>query len=238
MNPRQVRNFAKALGQLAKTDKIDGRILALFGEKIAPTPRPLKSQEQQDLSELKNRRRQLVDMITMENNRLDKASIAIQKPIQKTIKFLKKGLAEIDKKLQASIKSTPDLSRKAALLRSIKGVGAVTCVTLLADLPELGKLSHRKIAALVGVAPFNRDSGIALGKKTIWGGRSTVRTALYMAALVATKVNPQIKSFYERLCQAGKAKKVAFVARMHKLLIIMNAVIKSDQPWGMEMKNA
>lgn len=238
INPRQARDFAKALGQLAKTDKIDGRILALFAEKIGPTPRPLKTLEQQALSDLKARRKQLVDMVTMEKNRLDKANPSIQKGIKKTIKFLQKELKSMDEKLSQAIKEDPTLSQKNELLRSVKGVGPVLSATLLADLPELGTLNHKKISALVGVAPFNRDSGTFVGGRTVWGGRSSVRATLYMAALVATKNNPQIKVFYERLCKAGKVKKVALTACMHKLLMIMNAILKSGIPWNMELKNA
>lgn len=238
INPRQARDFAKALGQLAKTDKVDSRILALFAEKIEPSPRPLKTAEQQSLADLRARRSQLVDMITMEKNRLDKANLSIQKGIEKTIKFLQKELKIIDEELSQSIKDDPELSRKNGLLRSIKGVGPVLSATLLANLPELGTLTHKKLSALVGVAPFNRDSGTFVGKRTVWGGRSGVRAALYMGALTAARFNPQIKSFYQRLCLTGKAKKVVLTACMRKLLVIINAVIKSGIPWGMELKNA
>jgi transposase len=238
VNPRRVRDFAKALGQLAKTDKIDSHVLALFAEKIQPTPRPLKSLNQQALADLKARRKQLVDMITMEKNRLDKANSSIRKGIEKTIKFLEKELKAIDEKLSEAIQEDPEFSRKDKMLRDIKGVGPVLSITLLADLSELGELNHKKIAALVGVAPFNRDSGTFTGGKTVWGGRGSVRSALYMATLAATRFNPQIKMFYERLCKAGKAKKVALTACMHKLLIIMNAIIKSGIPWKSDFKNA
>ncbi len=238
VNPRQARDFAKALGQLAKTDKVDSRMLALFANKIEPTVRPLKTLKQQDLADLKTRRRQLVDMITMEKNRLDKVSSSIRKGIEKVIKFLQKELQTMDEKLSQVIEEDPDLSKKSELLRSIKGVGPVLSATLLADLPELGTLTHKKISALVGVAPFNRDSGTFVGGRTIWGGRGSVRTSLYMAALAAAKYNPQIKIFYDRLCKAGKAKKVVLTACMHKLLIIMNAILKSGIAWNMELKNA
>jgi len=238
INPRQARDFAKALGQLAKTDKVDSRILALFANKIEPTARPLKTLKQQDLTDLKARRKQLVDMITMEKNRLDKTSVNIKKGIEKVIKFFQKELRAIDKKLSQAIEEDPNLSEKNKLLRSIKGVGPVLSATLLADLPELGTLTNKKISALVGVAPFNRDSGTFVGGKTIWGGRSSVRTSLYMAALAASKYNPQIKTFYDRLSKAGKVKKVVLTACMHKLLIIMNAMLKSGVSWNEELKYA
>lgn len=237
INPRQARDFAKALGQLAKTDKVDSRILALFAEKIEPSSRPLKTPEQQSLGDLRARRNQLVGMITMEKNRLDKASLNIRQGIEKTIAFLQKELRIIDQELSQSIKADSELSRKNELLRSVKGIGPVVSATLLANLPELGTLSHKKLSALVGVAPFNRDSGMFVGKRTVWGGRAGVRAALYMGALAATRFNPQIRSFYQRLCLAGKAKKVALTACMHKLLVILNAVIKSGIPGRMELEN-
>lgn len=237
INPRQARDFAKALGQLAKTDKIDSRILALFAEKIGPSPRLLKSAKLQALSDLKNRRRQLLDMITMEKNRLEKASLTIKRIITKTIKFLQKELNEIDEKLVDAIKEDAELSRKDQLLRSINGVGPVLSATLLADLPELGTTTHKKISALVGVAPFNRDSGTFVGGRTIWGGRASVRATLYMATLAAIKSNSKLKTFYQHLCKAGKAKKVALIACMHKLLMIMNAILKSGITWKMELQN-
>jgi transposase len=238
MNPRQVRDFAKALGQLAKTDRVDCRILGLFAEKIEPAAKSLRTQEQQDLADLRTRRRQLVDMITMEKNRLDKVNPNIRKDIEKIIVFLQKQLKAIDKKLSQAIQIDQNLLKKNKLLRSVKGVGPVVSATLLAELPELGTLTGKKIAALAGVAPFNRDSGKFVGERTVWGGRSSVRSTLYMAALVATKCNPQIKTFYERLCKAGKAKKVALTACMHKLLVILNAIIRSGIPWQMGLKNA
>lgn len=237
INPRQVRDFAKALGQLAKTDRVDCRILALFAEKVEPSAKSLRTKEQQNLVDLKTRRKQLVDMITMEKNRLDKANPDMQKQIEKTINFLQKQLKTIDKKLSQAIQIDPNLSKKNELLRSVKGVGPVVSATLLAELPELGTLTAKKIAALVGVAPFNRDSGNFVGGRTVWGGRSSVRATLYMAALVATKFNPQIKVFYDRLCKAGKAKKVALTACMHKLLVILNAIVKSAIPWQIGLKN-
>lgn len=236
INPRQTRDFAKALGQLAKTDKIDGRMLALFAEKIQPIPRPLKTPEQQALTDLKVRRKQLVDMIVMEKNHLDKANTDIRKEIEKTIIFLQKKLKVIEERLSQTIQADPHLFKKNELLLSVKGVGPVLSATLLADLPELGMLTHKKISALVGVAPFNRDSGKFVGERTTWGGRSSIRAILYMAVLVAIKHNPQIKIFYDRLCKMGKAKKVALTACMRKLLVIMNAIVKSGAPWNVELK--
>lgn len=234
VNPRQVRDFAKATGKLAKTDKIDSNIIALFAEKLEPKETTLPNKKQQELSELRTRRAQVVDMITMEKNRLDKVSKLIAKSIKKTITFLEKELKALDEKLKEQIEKDEELSKKDQILRSVKGVGPVLSATLLAELPELGKLDRKKIAALVGVAPFNRDSGKFLGGKTVWGGRASVRSILYMAALVASRNNPKIKAFYEKLCAAGKAKKVALTACMHKLLLILNAMIKSGEIWNEE----
>lgn len=231
VNPRQVRDFAKAMGQLAKTDQIDGRIIALFGEKIEPAIKAPVSIKQQALADCKSRRKQLVAMITMEKQRLHRASPEIKKSIEKIIKYLEKELEALEKSLRSYIAGDAEWSKKDKLLRSIRGVGEAVSTTLIADLPELGTLDHKKISALVGVAPFNRDSGIYVGNRTIWGGRASVRAALYMAALVASKNNPKIKAFYERLCAVGKAKKVALTACMHKLLIIMNAMLKTETAW-------
>jgi transposase len=175
VNPRQVRDFAKAIGQLAKTDVIDGKIIALFAEKIEPPAKQLANDKQQELIDLKSRRRQLVEMITMEKNRLVKSSKFIKKSLEKTIKFLEKELKAMDQKLKVNISEDLVWSKKDALLQSIKGVGPVVSTTLIADLPELGTLSHKKISALVGVAPFNRDSGAYVGGRTVWGGRASVR---------------------------------------------------------------
>lgn len=231
VNPRQVRDFAKATGQLAKTDATDGKIIALFAEKIEPPVKQLANEKQQELMDFKSRRKQLVEMITMEKNRLGKSSKTIKKSLEKTIKFLVGELKAMDQKLEKNISEDPQWSKKDELLQSIIGVGPVLSTTLIADLPELGTLNHKKIAALVGVAPFNRDSGAYVGGRTVWGGRASVRATLYMAALVASKKNPQIKVFYERLCANGKKKKVALTACMHKLLIIMNAMIKTNTAW-------
>lgn len=234
-NPRQVRDFAKAMGQLAKTDKIDGRLIALFGEKIEPPIKAPVDIKQQELEDQRARRKQIVEMIIMEKNRLDKASSIVKKGIEKTIKFLNKELNTLNQDLQKKISEDPEWSKKNTLLQSIKGVGPAVSLALLAALPELGTLDAKKISALVGVAPFNRDSGVYIGGRSVWGGRASVRAALYMAALVATRTNPKIEAFYKRLCESGKAKKVALTACMHKLLIIMNAMIKAETTWQAEL---
>jgi transposase len=231
VNPRQIKNFAKALGQLAKTDRVDAKIIAQFAEKIEPRVIPVKEEKQEKLVELKTRRSQLIGMITMEKNRLGKAGKTVQKIIENSIKFLEQQLKALNKALQQIIGENIELSKKDKLLQSIKGVGPVVSATILADLPEFGTLNQRKIAALVGVAPFNQDSGRYEGKRKVWGGRAPVRAALYMAALAASRSNPQIKAFYKRLCGAGKKKKVALTACMRKLLVTMNAIVKTEIPW-------
>jgi transposase len=230
-NPRQIRDFAKSMGILAKTDKVDGKTIALYGQKITPEANVVCNEDQQHLANLNARRRQLIDMITMEKNRLDKASKEIKKSIKETIKGLEKALGAIDESLQKSIEHNPNYVHKKTLLKSIKGVGDVVASALIADLPELGQGDAKQISALVGLVPYNRDSGTLRGKRTIWGGRASVRCALFMATLVAVRFNPQIKNFYESLCNRGKQKKVALVACMHKLIIIMNAMLKNNEPW-------
>ena len=231
VNPRPIRDFAKALGKLAKTDRIDAEVIALFAEKIQPQPNVIFNEDQQKLAGLTARRRQIIEMITMEKNRLDKVSGELKESIQRIIKSLEKELQTINDALEKSIQNDAGYAQKNTLLKSIKGVGSVVSAGIIADLPELGNLSAKQISALAGLAPYNRDSGTLRGKRTIWGGRASVRTTLFMAALVATRHNPQIKSFYERLCNAGKQKKVAITACMHKLLIIMNAMIKHNESW-------
>jgi transposase len=231
VNPRSIRDFAKALGKLAKTDRIDAEVIALFSEKMQPKENVVYSENQQELAGLNARRRQIIEMITMEKNRLDKSSGELKKSIQRIIKALEKELQAINEALEKSIESDADYAQKSTLLKSIKGVGSVVSAGIIAELPELGNVSAKQISALAGLAPYNRDSGTLRGKRTIWGGRASVRTTLYMATLVATRHNPQIKSFYERLCNAGKQKKVAITACMHKLLIIMNAMIKHKESW-------
>jgi transposase len=235
VNPRQARDFAKGMGYLAKTDAIDARVLAELAAVIARRPerekwiRVLPSEEQQRLHALVLRRRQLTDMLSAEHNRLSLSHRAARKSIQALIKAIRKQLDDVEGELATHIAHHhADL---AEVLRSVKGVGPATTMVLIADLPELGKLSAREISALVGVAPFNRDSGTMRGKRMICGGRVQVRCALYMAALVATRHNRVIRAFYQRLLAAGKPKKVAIVACMRKLLTILNAMIRSGKKW-------
>lgn len=235
VNPRQVRDFAKALGKLAKTDTLDARVLAQFGEATKPQPRPLPDAQTQELKALVTRRRQLVEMLTAEKNRLSRATPRLHPQLKEHIQWLEGQLKELDQDLGGLVRTTPVWLAKEQLLKGVSGVGKVLSITLVAELPELGNLDRRQIAALVGVAPFNRDSGMMRGKRTVWGGRSQVRAALYMATLVATRHNPVIKAFYQRLLEAGKAKKVALTACMRKLLTILNAMIKHQQPWNPDL---
>lgn len=231
VNPRQVRDFAKATGQLAKTDAIDAQVLARFAEVIRPEPRRLPDEQTQALAARVTRRRQLIEMLTAEKNRLASARPAIRKNLRAHITWLERALHQADTDLADAMRQSPIWREKDELLRSVPGIGPVLTTTLLANLPELGTLTHKQIAALVGVAPLNRDSGTLRGRRTVWGGRAQVRTALYMAAIVAARFNPVIRTFYQRLCTAGKAKKVALVACMRKLLTIVNAMLKHRTPW-------
>jgi len=231
VNPKRVRDFARSAGQLAKTDKIDAHILAQFAQAVRPTPRPLRTEEEERLSALVSRRRQVIDMLTAEKNRLATAHLATRKRMEKHIEWLQQELADIESEIDQFIQDTPLWKQKDELLRTVPGIGEVTAYTLLADLPELGTLDRQEIAALVGVAPLNKDSGVKRGKRRVFGGRQTVRNVLYMAALSAARFNPKIKAFYERLIKAGKEKKVAIVACMRKLLIILNAIIRHQRPW-------
>jgi transposase len=235
VNPRQVRDFAKALGKLAKTDALDARVLAQFGEATKPQLRALADAQTQELQSVVARRRQLVGMLTAEKNRLPTAAPRVQPQIQEHIQWLQQHLEEVDQDLKGLIRSTPAWRAKEKILRSVPGVGPVLTVTLVGQVPELGQLDRRQVAALVGVAPFNRDSGTLRGKRTVWGGRSSVRAALYMATLVATRFNPVIKAFYQRLLEAGKPKKVALTACMRKLLTILNSMVKHGSPWNPEL---
>lgn len=232
VNPRQVRDFAKALGKLAKTDALDAQVLAHFGEATKPDLRPLPDASTQELQALLARRRQVVEMITAEKNRCRTATQRLKPQIQEHIRWLEKQLKELEQDLSELLSSSPVWRTKEKLLASVPGVGPVLTVTLLAGLPELGWLDRREIAALVGVAPFNRDSGTLRGKRTVWGGRSRVRATLYMAALTATRYNSVIKAFYQRLLEAGKPKKVALTACMRKLLTILNAMLKHNRSWS------
>lgn len=231
INPRQIRDFAKATGKLAKTDRIDADIIAHFGESIKPEIRPLKDEQTQELAEILTRRRQLVDMLTAEKNRLPTVRTKIKKDIEKHIKWLEKRIKDCEGDLEKRIKHSPIWRKQDEIVKSVPGVGPVLSLALLTGLPELGKLENRKISALVGVAPFNRDSGKYKGTRAIWGGRANVRSVLYMATLVAVRFNPVIKQFHDRLINAGKKPKVAIVASMRKLIIILNAMVKNGTTW-------
>jgi len=230
-NPRQVRDFARATGQLAKTDRVDAQTLALFGESIHPEPRPLPDAATKALDAVLTRRRQLRDMLTAERNRLSHASGAVRRDLREHIRWLERRLADLDRDLDKMIHASPVWRAKDDLLQSVPGVGPVVSRTLLGALPELGRLTHKQIAALAGVAPFARDSGMWRGQRHVRGGRALVRTALYMAALVAARHNPIIKAFYQRLVAVGKPKKVALTACMRKLLTILNAMVRSNTVW-------
>ncbi len=231
VNPRQVRDFARSLGKLAKTDAIDAGTLARFAELVRPEPRRLKDEETLELEALVTRRRQIIDMITAESNRLHQAPRRTQSDIRDHIEWLKKRLRDHDLDLRRKIESSPVWREKDNLLRGIPGVGRITAATLLCELPELGTLGRKQVAALVGVAPMNRDSGKMRGKREVCGGRSSIRRCLYMAALTATRTNAVIKAFYARLCRAGKPKKAALVACMRKLIVIMNAMLSRRTAW-------
>ena len=231
VNPRQVRDFAKATGRLAKTDALDAQVLAQFAEAVRPAVRPLPEASTQELAALIARRRQLIEMLTAEKNRLGSAPRRIQPEIQTHITWLERQVAHLDTDLTTAIRSSPIWREKDEWLQSMPGVGPVLATTLLASLPELGTLDRRQIAALVGVAPLNRDSGRWRGKRIVWGGRTAVRAVLYMGALVAARHNPVLKAFYQRLRQAGKAPKVALTACMRKLLTMLNAMLKHRTPW-------
>jgi len=229
VNPRQIKEFARASGRLAKTDMLDARVIAHFGYALRPQARRIP--ESQEIKEIVARRTQIVQMITAEKNRLRSARKSIRTRIQSHIDWLEKELDDVDSQLKRSIKDNPEWSEKDKLLRSAPGVGPVFSTALLAGLPELGKLDRKKIAALAGVAPLNNDSGTKRGRRTVWGGRAAVRGPLYMAALVATRFNPTIRKLYHRLLSAGKLKKIALIACMRKLLTILNAMLKHRTPW-------
>jgi transposase len=231
-NPRQVRDFAKALGRLAKTDAIDARILAEFAQRVRPEPRALPDETAQLLDSLLTRRRQLIEMLTAERNRLGFARAAVKRDLLQHIRWLEKRLGDLDDDLHNVLRTSPLYQAKITLLQSVPGVGPITALTLVAALPELGQLSRREIAALVGVAPLNRDSGTSRGKRLIWGGRAPVRAALYMAAFAGVRWNPALRQLYTRLRAAGKPFKVAVTACMRKLLTILNAMMHDQQPWN------
>ena len=238
VNPRQVRDFAKATGQLAKTDQIDAAVLALFAERVQPAVRPLPDVAAQELDALLARRRQLLEMLQAERNRLGQVFGRGKQPVRKSLKahiaFLERELKIADSELGQMIRQSPAWREQDDLLRSVPGVGRVVALTLLAELPELGRLSRRQIAKLVGVAPLSRDSGTLRGRRFVQGGRASVRAMLYMAALVAIKRNAVIRAFYQRLVAAGKPKKLALVACMRKLLTLLNAMVRTHERWRAE----
>ena len=230
-NPRQVHDFGKATGQLAKTDRLDAQLLALFAERVQPAPRPVPDAALQQLAALSTRRRQLVDMLTAERDRLEHAAAPVRRELTRHIHWLKRRVTAVDRDLEDTLQQSPIWRAKENLLRSAPGVGPVVSRTLLTDLPELGQLTRKEIAALVGVAPLARDSGTLRGTRVIWGGRAPVRAVLYMGALVAAHRNPVIRAFYRRLLALGKPKKVALVACMRKLLTILNAMMRTNTRW-------
>jgi len=235
VNPGRVRGFARSIGQLAKTDKLDAMVIAHFAQATHPEPRKVLTPQEEKLSALLTRRRQLVVMLTAEKNRRHSARFGMQAHIQEHIDWLQENLISLDQQIDAHIGQYPEWEQKAQLFLSVPGVGRVTTITLLAQLPELGTINRQQIAALVGVAPVNKDSGKRQRKRRVFGGRANVRCVLYMAALSASKHNPQIRSFYNRLLNNGKEKKVALTACMRKLLVILNAIARSNQAFELSM---
>jgi transposase len=233
INPRRARDFAKALGLLAKTDRIDAQVLARYAEVVKPAPIEKAPEKQAELQQLVTRRRQLIDLRTQESNRweITKAKLA-RKSIQAVINTLERQIRNVEKAIEALVESDDDWRQRAQLIESVPGLGGVTATTVLADVPELGKLNRQQISALVGLAPYNNDSGPRKGKRSIAGGRKSVRSVLYMAALAAKRCNPVIKAFAQRLTQHGKPFKVVLTACMRKLLVILNSIVKSGQPWN------
>lgn len=232
INPRQVRDFARASGRLAKTDKLDALILAHYGAAMCPALLPIKNDEERGFQELVARRKQLQDMITSEQSRLHQAlDRAVRDDVEAMLDVLKKRLKNVEEKISSRMTEHEDWSRKSEILLSAPAIGQVTTMTLLTSLPELGHLNRKKICALVGVVPLNRDSGLHRGKRTIWGGRANVRATLFMATLRATRCNPVIKRHYDQLVARGKAKKVALIACMRKFLTILNAMIRTSTEW-------
>ena len=231
VNPRQVRDFAKATGRPAKTDALDAQVLAHFAEAVRPAIRQLRDADTQELNALTTRRNQVMTMLVSEKNRLGTAIGAVSPRIEARIAWLEQELSDLDKGLRQTLRRSPVWREKDDLLRTVPGAGEQISLTPPANLPELGTLNRRQTAALVGVAPYNRDSGALLGKRAVWGGRSRVRAVLYMGALVASRHNPAIRDFYQRLPAAGKPKKVALAASMRKLLVILNGMLKHGSPW-------
>jgi transposase len=234
VNPRQVRDFAKSTGRLAKTDALDAQVIAHFGEAVQPTPRPLPDEQTQRLVALLTRRRQLVEMLTAERNRLRSTRAELKVSVQAHIAWLEAQVEHLDQELDQTVKDSPSWRAKEDLLRSAPGVGPIVARTLMAELPELGKLNRKEIAALVGLAPFNDDSGRRRGRRAIWGGRAAVRSVLYMGTLAAIRFNPVIAAFHARLTQKGKVAKVVITACMHKLLVILNAMVRDGSYWQPE----
>jgi transposase len=233
VNPRQVRDFARGLGILAKTDRLDARVIARFGQQANPRPVEIASEKQAELRELVTRRRQLIDLRTAEQNRLEAtATKIVRKNVRHLVELLDKQIRQLEEAIGEFVENEPQLATKAAILKTAPGVGPVTVTSLLVDLPELGRLDRQQIAALVGVAPFNRDSGKFHGRRAIWGGRAAVRSVLYMAALTARRANPMIRAFAQRLEAAGKPFKVVLTACMRKLLVILNSMVKNNLPWN------
>ena len=233
VNPRQVRDFAKAIGVLAKTDRIDASVIALFGEKVRPRTFAQLHEKQAQLDELTTRRRQLIDLRTAERNRHQTSSLkAVRRSLDKVLRCLENQVDDIEEEIRKLVESDDEWRNKSQLLQSVPGVGEITAVSLIAEVPELGRINREEIASLVGVAPFNRDSGLHKGRRTIFGGRRGARTALYMAALSAKRCNPVIRTFAERLKLEGKSAKVILVACMRKLLTILNVMIKTNSPWN------
>ena len=232
VNPRQVRNFARATGRSAKTDVIDAHVLAQFAAVIQPPVRPLPDEETRELRGLVDRRRQLLQMVTSERNRLRIASKRVRPQIHRHIRWLEKQIEDLDNDIDKMIRQSPMWRARDELVRSVPGVGPVLSSMLLAHLPELGSLNRGQVAALVGVAPLNRDSGAYRGKRSVWGGRPSIRAALYMATLSASRYNAVIRAFYQRLLAAGKLPKVALTACMRKLLLILNVMVKRNTHWG------
>ena len=237
VNPRQVRDFARATGRLAKTDALDAQVLAHFAEAVRPPVRPLRDEETQELNSLMTRRSQLTTMLVAERNSLRRASRSVDPSIRSHISWLERELKDLDKDLRSALRRSPVWREKDDLLRSVPGVGEQLSLSLLAYLPELDTLNRKRIAALVGVTPF-RDSGPRRGKRSVWGGRTRLRAVLYMAALVASRYNPVLRAFYQRLLSAGKPKKLALTACMRKLLTILNAMAKSGQHWTPQVNSS
>lgn len=232
VNPRQIRDFARATGRLAKTDRLDAEAIALFAERIRPDPRPVADEDAQALAELVARRRQIVEMIGMEQNRRRQAQARrVARTIEATLRVLEAQLSELDDDIDGAIRASPAWRAADDLLQSVPGVGPVASRTLIAEMPELGQIDRRAAAALVGVAPINRDSGQMRGHRAIAGGRTTLRNVLFMATLSAVRWNPVLKAHYQQLVQRGRPKKVALVACMRRLLCILNAIIRAKQPW-------